>query len=226
MKHFKVNLLQVHTGGVRDGLLLTMIDELQPGSSAPADRRAAVERFAASCGVDLPHSQQVARLAGEMFSQLCTPFQLDPRDRDLLEAAALLQDVGYLINYDSHHKHSYQLVLNSRLTGFSRRELELVANIARYHRGAKPKKKHANFRRLSDDDQQRVRQLVAILRLAGGLDRSHSQSVENVAVSVESGKTKMRIASRSDPEVDLWAARRRTKLFERTFATEVIILPI
>jgi exopolyphosphatase/guanosine-5'-triphosphate,3'-diphosphate pyrophosphatase len=226
MKHFKVNMLQVHTGGVRDGLILTMIDELLPRSSAPTDRRAAVERFATSCGAELPHSRQVARLAGEMFQQLCEPFGLDARDRELLESAALLQDVGYLINYDSHHKHSYQLVLNSRLPGFSRRELELIANVARYHRGAKPKKKHANFRRLSDEDQLRVRQMVAILRLAGGLDRSHSQSIEQVAIVVESGKTKLRVASRSDPEVDLWAARRRTKLFERTFATEVIILPI
>ena len=226
MRHFKVNLLQVHTGGVRDGMILTMIDELQPASAAPADRRAAVERFAASCGADLLHSRQVARLAGEIFEQLCAPFGLDLRDRELLESAALLQDVGYLINYDSHHKHSYQLVLNSRLAGFSRRDLELVANVARYHRGAKPKKKHENFRRLSDEDQQRVRQLVAILRVASGLDRSHSQSVENVSICVEQGKTKLRIASRSDPEVDLWAARRRIKLFEQTFVTEVIILPI
>src|SRR5690606_14191234 len=107
-----------------------------------------------------------------------------------------------------------------------RRELELIANVARYHRGAKPKKKHANFRRLTDEDQLRVRQMVAILRLAGGLDRSHSQSIEQVAIDVEPGKIKLRVAARSDPEVDLWAARRRTKLFERTFATEVIILPV
>ncbi len=226
MKYFKVNLLQVHTGGVRDGLLLTMIDELRPASTAPSDRRALVERFAASCGVDLSHSRQVAKLAGEIFEQMCEPFGLDVRDRELLESAALLQDVGYLINYDGHHKHSYQLIVNSRLAGFSRRDLELIANVARYHRGAKPKKRHANFRRLSQDDQLRIRQLVAILRLAGGLDRSHSQSVEHVALSVESGKTKVRVASRSDPEVDLWAARRRTKLFERTFATEVTILPV
>jgi exopolyphosphatase/guanosine-5'-triphosphate,3'-diphosphate pyrophosphatase len=226
MKHFKVNLLQVHTGGVRDGLILTMINELCPASTAPADRRAAVERFAASCGADLPHSRQVARLAGVMFEQLCEPFGLDARDRELLESAALLQDVGYLINYDSHHKHSYQLILNSRLAGFSRRDLELIANVARYHRGAKPKKKHENYRRLSEEDQLCVRRLVAILRVAGGLDRSHSQSVESVVVAVEPGKTKLRIASRSDPEVDLWAARRRTELFERTFVTEVVILPV
>lgn len=227
MKWFKLNLLQVHTGGVRDGLLLTMIDELSPRSDAPGeDRWTAIENFASSCGVDVPHSQHVSRLAGSLFDQLCKTHGLDPRDKELLETAAMLQDVGYLINYDSHHKHSYQLILNSQLSGFSRRQLELIANLARYHRGARPKRKHANFRRLAEADQRRVRQLAAILRLAGGLDRSHSQTIQSVEVNTEPGKTKLRVSSNADPEVDLWATRRRAKLFERVFDTEVVVLPI
>ena len=91
-----------------------------------------------------------------------------------------MQDVGYLIDYDKHHKHSYHLILNSRLAGFRPQELELIANIARYHRGGKPKAKHANYDRLAAADQERVRRLAAILRIAGGLDRSHSQQVRGV----------------------------------------------
>ena len=119
---------------------------------------------------------------GEFSIRLPSRFKLNPDDRPLLEAAARLQDVGYLINYDQHHKHSYHLILNSRLAGFRPRELELIANVARYHRGARPKHKHANFRQLPPEDQRRVEQLAAILRLAGGLDRSHSQQVKDVTV--------------------------------------------
>src|SRR5262249_42707045 len=170
---------------VRDGLVLTMIDRsLDVPSADPADREAAINRFAAACTgeYELAHGKQVARLANRIFGQIAELFHLNPDDLPLLETAARLQDVGYLINYDQHHKHSYHLILNSRLAGFRPRELELIANIARYHRGARPKAKHANFRQLAPEDQRRVEQLAAILRLAGGLDRSHSQQVKDVTV--------------------------------------------
>ncbi|HTQ39275.1 MAG TPA: Ppx/GppA phosphatase family protein [Pirellulales bacterium] len=228
MRHFKVNLLQVHSRGVRDGLLLTMIDNTLGAPSAnPADREAAINRFAAACTgeYELAHGRQVARLAGRIFEQIAEQFRLNPDDRPLLEAAARLQDVGYLINYDQHHKHSYHLILNSRLAGFRPRELELIANIARYHRGARPKQKHANFRQLPSEDQRRVEQLAAILRLAGGLDRSHSQQVKDVTLGRTDKhaekKLELLVHSEFNPEVDLWGARRRTKLFKRVFGTKL-----
>jgi exopolyphosphatase/guanosine-5'-triphosphate,3'-diphosphate pyrophosphatase len=227
---------------VRDGLLLTMIDNTLGISSADAvDRDAAIDRFAAACTSEheLAHGKQVSRLAGRIFEQIAGTFRLDSSDRPLLEAAARVQDVGYLINYDQHHKHSYHLVLNSRLAGFRPRELELIANVARYHRGARPKLKHANFRQLTPDDRHRVRQLAAILRLAGGLDRSHSQQVKDVTLEpVRNGKHKsgdqqkgsnepcsnrleMLVQADFNPEVDLWGARRRTKLFQKVFGTKL-----
>lgn len=218
MRRFKLNRLQVHVGGIRDGLLLSMIDAaaaIQPVD--PHDQRAAIERFAAGCGVDLAHSAQVARLAGLVFDRLAEYCGFQCEDRRLLEAAALLQDVGYLIDYDQHHKHSYHLVLNSRLPGFSPRELELVANLARYHRGSKPKPKHANFNQLPVQDQHRVRLLAAVLRLAGGLDRSHSQTVRDVRVDVDDNLVTIHVVADEMPEVDLWGARRRAEFFEQMF---------
>jgi exopolyphosphatase / guanosine-5'-triphosphate,3'-diphosphate pyrophosphatase len=230
MRRFKVNLLQVHSRGVRDGLLLTMIDNtLGAPSTNPADREAAIDRFASACTgeYELVHGRQVARLAGRIFEQVAERFHLNADDRPLLEAAARLQDVGYLINYDQHHKHSYHLILNSRLAGFRPRELELIANIARYHRGARPKMKHANFRQLAADDQRRVEQLAAILRLAGGLDRSHSQQVKDVTFDVgqagDSNEMKVWVHADYEPEVDLWGARRRTKLFKKIFETKLVV---
>ena len=119
MRRFKINRLQIHDRGVRDGLLLTMIDNsLGVAEQDPHNQAAAIERFAAGCGGDIKHSRQVALLAGMLFEQLAEELGLQPDDRRLLESAAWLQDVGYLINYEKHHKHSYHLILNSRLPGF------------------------------------------------------------------------------------------------------------
>lgn len=224
MRRLKVNVLQVHDRGVRDGLLLTMIDSsLGNASDDPHDRETAIERFAANCGVDLAHGRQVARLAGLIFAQLIDEFQLDPAAQPLLEAAARLQDVGYLINYERHHKHSYHLILSSRLPGFRPRELELIANIARYHRGNAPKRKHPNFVQLSPEHQVLVRQMAAILRLAGGFDRSHTQQVQAVIVCRDADGLEMRVVAPELPEVDIWGARRRAEFFERVFKTQLTI---
>lgn len=224
MRRFKVNRLQVHDRGVRDGLLLTMLDQ-SPGKPAGDghDSEAAIDRFAANCGVDLAHARHVARLAGQIFSQIMGEADLATGDRPLLDAASRLQDVGYLINYEKHHKHSYHLILNSRLDGFQPHQLELIANIARYHRGKEPKKKHENFKRLSSKDQDRVRKLAAIVRLAGGFDRSNTRQVREIIVSVGPREIVMRAVADEPPEVDLWAARRRAKAFENAFGRPLAI---
>jgi hypothetical protein len=142
----------------------------------------------------------------------------------LLEAAAMLQDVGYLINYDQHHKHSYHLILHSRLEGFQTSELELIANVARYHRGADPKRKHAHFQQLSARDQQRVRQMAAILRVAGGLDRSNTQQVSEATIDAsQPDDLLVSVRARQFPEVDIWGARKRSKLFQKVFDTSLRI---
>jgi exopolyphosphatase/guanosine-5'-triphosphate,3'-diphosphate pyrophosphatase len=225
MRHLKVNDVQVHHGGVRDGLLWSMVQQLQPPEVESHDQLSAIRQFAESCGADWTHSRHVALLARQILDDLMEPYHLRAEDRKILETAAMLQDVGYLINYDQHHKHSYHLIVNSRLLGFTRRELELIANVARYHRGANPKRKHENFRRLSAQDQQRVRHLAAILRLAGGLDRSHTQQIQAVRTHVNNGQTVLSISAKGDAEVDIWAARRRAASFEKVFQTELTIAP-
>jgi exopolyphosphatase/guanosine-5'-triphosphate,3'-diphosphate pyrophosphatase len=217
LERFRLNRLQVHDGGVRDGLLLTMIDELTGTVPARLDREAAAERFARQCGADVVHSRHVGRLAGEIVAQLAPLAGLTAADRKLVELAAILQDTGYLIDYEQHHKHSYHLIINSRLPGFEPRELELVANIARYHRGARPKRKHENYRRLSKPDRKRVKRLAAILRLAGGLDRSNTQQVEGVRTEVAGEVIRLHVLAACEPELDLWAARRRARPFEKAF---------
>jgi len=128
-----------------------------------------------------------------------------------------------VINYDQHHKHSYHLIRNSRLPGLRATDLELIANIARYHRGALPKRKHKNLARLSSEDQRRVQRLAGILRLAGGLDRSRTQQVRDVLVTQADGGVALQAVADQEPQADIWGAERRTELFEKAFGLPVTI---
>lgn len=221
MRHLHVNVVQVHTRGVRDGLLLTMVQQAPPTSVTADERRAGVEEFAKNCGVDLSHAHQVARIAGSLWQQLSRPLDLKSEDRDLIESAAILANVGYLINFEGHHKHSYHLILNSELPGFERRQLQLLANVARYHRGAPPKQKHDQFRELREEDQRRVTSLAAILRLALALDRTHQQHIGDVAARARGDVVRITVEARGDTDVDLWAAERKVELFEKVFGRKV-----
>ena len=226
MKRFRVNVLAVHTRGVRDGLVREMIDELQGSEivgDATVQRDGAIERLAAACSGEVEHGRKVAALAGRIFEQLADPLELPPGDRLLLESAARLQDVGYVINYDQHHKHSYHLIRNSRLPGLRPHDLELIANVARYHRGAMPKRKHKNLARLSSDDQRRVQRLAGLLRLAGGLDRSRTQLVQDVIVEIVAGRVVIDVVADQEPQADIWGAQRRVELFEKAFGLPVEI---
>lgn len=226
LKRLHVNTVQVHTRGVRDGLLLTMVRTAPARNVSPAERQASVERFAQSCGVDLSHGQQAARIAGLLLDQLAEPLGIDPADRELIEAAAMLANVGYLINFDKHHKHSYHLILNSELIGFERRDLLLLANVARYHRGSAPKKKHQGYADLSEEDQGRVSKMAALLRLALALDRTHQQQIEDLRCRVLKDRVEVTVKASGDAEVDLWAARRKVELFERVFGRPVFFTSV
>jgi len=226
LRRLHVNTVQVHTRGVRDGLLLTMVRQAPARIVSPAERWAAAERFATSCGVDLKHARQAARIAGLLLDQLAAPLGIDPEDRSLIEAAALLANVGYLINFEKHHKHSYHLILNSELIGFERRDLLLVANVARYHRGAAPKRKHKGYDDLRPEDQVRVAKMAALLRLALALDRTHQQQVQDLRCRVDGKRVEVTIKATGDAEVDLWAARRKVDLFERVFEKQVFFAAV
>ncbi len=122
MARFRINILQVHNRGVRDGLILTMLDDAQESPRRPQIREIAKRPSSVLHSHVVANQSMVGMWPNSLerfFEQLVEPFQLDPADRPLLEAAARLQDVGYLINYDQHHKHSYHLILNSNLNGFN-----------------------------------------------------------------------------------------------------------
>ena len=218
----------VNPGGLRGGLLLAMIAERAfPGRGAPTrpkDRFESVRVFARKCHSNERHCEHVARLAGELFDGLRGPAALPSEGRDLLVAAAMLHDVGYLINHSQHHKHAYHLIQHAELTGWTAREVELIANVARYHRKAAPRNRHPNFARLERGDRRLVRRLAAILRVADGLDRTHTQRVTGVGVERGRGTIRLVLTASADPRVDQWEAERRAGLFRRVFETTLILV--
>ena len=219
----------VNDRGVRDGVLLGMIDDLPgvaPPTAArpqPSDRMEPVRRFARKCHSNERHCEHVARLGAALFEALRDAFALPPAGADILRAAALLHDIGYLINHERHHKHAYHLIMHGDLRGFSAREVELIANVARYHRRAFPKKRHPNFARLDRGERRLVRRLAGILRVADGLDRTHGQVVTGVRCQVGDGWVRIRAAASRDPAIELEDATRKAGLFERAFRSESML---
>jgi exopolyphosphatase / guanosine-5'-triphosphate,3'-diphosphate pyrophosphatase len=225
MKRFAVQQLLIHDQGVRDGLLLRMVRRVLGREGQPVlpttDPLEGVRQFAVACGVEPTHSRQVTRLVMQLFAQLREPLGLTATDSRILEAAAILHEVGYLINYEKHHQHSYHLIMHGNLRGLAPRERELVANVARYHTRSAPKRRHPNFARLADADRQTVLRLSALLRVADGLDRTHMQWVEKLECSWEPDHVRVSVVGAQRPDVDLWHANQKAKLFKKVFGREL-----
>lgn len=224
MKFFSANMMLVNERGIREGLIIRCMKRLQllPESSVQRTWKASVLEFARSCHFDEPHSRHVAKIALNIFDELAKEFKFKKTDRKLLEAAALLHDVGYFISYNSHHKHSHHLIRHAELFGFTPREREMTALIARYHRKSLPKKKHDEFARLDAKDQLLVCQLGGILRLSDGLDRRRSGLVEVVALRHDVSAYRLRLLGTEDISVEIFGGNAKKDLFEKSFAGNVV----
>ena len=150
-----------------------------------------------------------------LFDETRAIHGLSDREREWLEYAALLHDIGALISYEQHHKHSYYLIKNGDLRGFEPDEIETIALIARYHRQATPKRTHDSFGDLGAASAAKVRALAAMLRLAESLDRSHAQSIAGVALRDRGDDDLLQLRTSGDAELELWSAARQAQPFER-----------
>lgn len=222
-KYLGCRQILINDGGVRDGLLLSMLGESGgvPEHESGRGRLETVRQFARKCRSNARHNEHIAGLALQIFDRLAIPFGMPDEARDLLEAAALVHDVGFLVNHAQHHKHAYHLIMHSDLAGYSSHEIELIANVVRYHRRASPRKSHANFARLALEDQAWVRRLAGVLRVAVALDRSHTQVVREVQCYVRRGRVRLTLIADREPQVEMWDALRKTKLFEKAFDVEL-----
>jgi exopolyphosphatase/guanosine-5'-triphosphate,3'-diphosphate pyrophosphatase len=221
LDHLKVNVLRISERGIRHAALNRMIARASgTAASGPPnrpDRLAAVESFARSLHFEEKHCRQVRRVAESLFDQMAEPLGIDPAARDLVGAAALLHNVGYIVSYRQHHKHTYRLVAHAQLDGFTPREREIIALTARFHRRSGPKRKHRAWAALPPDDRDLVARLAAMVRLADALDRRHSQRLLQIRCRVARKRILLTLASASDLGVEIHAAEAKARVFEKTF---------
>jgi exopolyphosphatase/guanosine-5'-triphosphate,3'-diphosphate pyrophosphatase len=184
-------------------------------------RRRSIEGLARATESEREHAQHVTRLTLRLFDQLHVlgyhPY--GPRERELLEYAALLHDVGIFVSHIGHHRHSYYLIRHSELAGFTDEEIEIVANLAYFHRKSMPKRRHAHFQALNRPTQRLVRRLAVLLRVAEGLDRSQLGLVQEVELSRNRPPERLTLTlvSDADPHLEVWYVSNESPIFEEVY---------
>jgi exopolyphosphatase/guanosine-5'-triphosphate,3'-diphosphate pyrophosphatase len=157
-------------------------------------------------------------LATELFDQTRPLHGLLSADRELLDYGALLHDIGEHVADEGHHKHTAYLIEHGRLRGFSPEEVAVLSCLGRFHRRGDPKPSFPAYASLDEEQQVRVTKLVALLRLADGLDRSHVGTIDGVDVELTADqRATLHVHPAGDPDLELWGLRRKRDLFERTF---------
>ncbi len=216
---FHQTALHYSAAGVRDGIIADLAArgvgrEL---SMLNRDQRRAVEQMARRYGVQVPHARKVAELAHRLFESLQPLHRLPPALGKLLEAAAYLHDIGHYVSDTAHHKHSYYLVNNSDLAGFTEPERHMIALLCRYHRRSMPVSRHSPYQTLDPESRRAILLLTPLLRIADSLDRSHEQRVADLRVQLRNGSVAIALESGRDPDLEIWAAERVADSFRETY---------
>lgn len=213
--------------GMREGLVLDLVDALTQGPSHASRADRIVEEGALRVGrhyfFDEEHAQHVAALSTALFDQLCALHGYGVAERRLLRAAALLHDIGTYVSGRKHHKHTQYLVSQSDLPGMTPREIELTAAIARYHRKGDPSPAHLPFGTLPDADRTLVLRLGALIRLAEAMDREHRRRVKRVRATATGKRLTLELHGAGDLLLERWALRRKSALFQKAFGLKVAV---
>jgi exopolyphosphatase / guanosine-5'-triphosphate,3'-diphosphate pyrophosphatase len=210
---------------LREGLVLDYIRrnrrQIAQVDRIPDVRRRSALELAERCNYYAEHAQQVIRVALALFDQSRAVHGLTDREREWLEYAALLHDVGGLISYARHHRHSYYLIKNGDLRGFHPDEIEVIALVARYHRRGTPKRSHDEYASLSSSLRKTVRTLSSILRVAESLDRSHAQAITGLELRDRGDDVLLVVHTATDAELEVWATNRHLQPFEKLLGKPV-----
>jgi exopolyphosphatase/guanosine-5'-triphosphate,3'-diphosphate pyrophosphatase len=223
----KIKEMIVSEYALREGIIL---DAIEKGSRKDVShlsdiRHHSVIHLAENFHYEREHSHHVADLALKIFNLTKRMHKLGEEERQYLEAAAILHEIGLYISHAQHHRHAYYLIRNSEMFGFTENEKEIIASVARYHRKSYPKLKHENFASLEPSEREVVQKLAGILRIADGLDRTHASVINDVAVRKTRGALTFLAKHRkkSPADLELWGADRKKELFEKAFNVKVQI---
>jgi exopolyphosphatase/guanosine-5'-triphosphate,3'-diphosphate pyrophosphatase len=214
--------IEVTEAGLREGIFLAGLLAPADPPLVPSVRAASVRNLARQHGVDLVHARHIAALAHQLLDALPGAGLPGPGEPELVEAAALLHDVGLAVDYDDHHKHSSYLILGSGLPGFTPREVALIALMARYHRKGTPQLGPLAALCREGDEELLLRG-AALLRIAEQLERNRDQVVRAARLRREDDGIVLELDAAGDAFVARWAAERQGELFARAFGAPLTV---
>ena len=226
-----IEQVKISESALREGMILNYINnetgalDLQLLADFPEPRRRSVFELLRKCDWHEKHSTHVSKMALQLFDAFQNDLDLPDEDRELLEYAGYMHDIGYYISHRKHHKHALYIIRHADLKGFTEDEINIMANVARYHRRSTPKKRHKRYRKMDKSLQERVKKLSGLLRVADGLDRSHYQNVQQLEIEEEDDNITLYITTEGDPELEIWGAQRKSYLFEEITGKKLQIYP-
>ncbi|MBN2582512.1 MAG: Ppx/GppA family phosphatase [Planctomycetes bacterium] len=208
---------------MRDGLLLDVVRSAtgQEDQSLTQGVLHSAATVAEKYRVDAEHARHVGETAVRLFDELAAEHGLSRRHRLLLQTAAMLHEAGSFISNRSHHKHSYYVIANSEVFGLTRNELEIVAQVARYHRQAMPKPTHLPYMALPRETRMVISKLAALLRVADALDQSHQQRVREVRCHRSDEELSLQVVASGDLTLEAKSLQAKGDLFEEMYGLKV-----
>jgi exopolyphosphatase/guanosine-5'-triphosphate,3'-diphosphate pyrophosphatase len=219
MRQLRLSSVAAVDTGLRNGVLVDLVRR----AAAREDHSAAEAALALGrrFGFDEEHAVQVGALAVTLFEDLSALHRLPAAARHVLEAAAVLHDVGSAVSFHRHHKHTAYLVANADLPGLDERERALAALVARFHRRSFPERGRDDLAHLSGAELGVLRKLAALLRLANALDASHQRAVRSLAAEVRDGRVVLRLRARAPLDLEIWDLGREAAFFRQVFRRRI-----
>jgi exopolyphosphatase/guanosine-5'-triphosphate,3'-diphosphate pyrophosphatase len=222
----QVERLLVPRVSMRDGLVLQMAKSIQSGSTVffPEQTIAAAVNIARKYQADEKHGVHTAALARAIFDATKPQHRMGERELLLLEVASIVHDIGNFVAARGHQRHTYYLLVNSEVFGLSGIDLEIVANVARYHRRGGPQSDHPAYASLPRPARLAVNRLSAILRVADALDKGHNQRLQSSRISVEGDELRIVVEGGEDLALERMALDQKSGLFEEVFGLKPVLL--
>ena len=223
-KEARVDEVKIPNVGLKDGILIDLAQQVGNVRVSPREQVwLSAMQLGEKYQYDGEHANRVAFLAGSLFDQTASLHNMEPENKLFLEVAALLHDIGHFINTLDHDKHAYYIMQANPLIGLSKREQDIVANVARYHRKSMPTVQDENFRALSSKERSTVIKLSALLRLADAMDVSHTRRVKGVKIRQVKNKWLLKLEGKDALNLEIWALEKRRSLFQDVFGMKLEI---
>jgi exopolyphosphatase/guanosine-5'-triphosphate,3'-diphosphate pyrophosphatase len=211
---------------LRNGILSDFADEFNKSDNkyeTISDILSSVWYTAEKYFIDTVHCKHIEKLSLSIYDQTTKIHRLGDRERLYLRVASILHDIGKYMNLSKHDLHSLNIIRAQDIMGFSDREREIVANIARYHSEEIPQKLHENYLLLEDRDQIIVSKLAGIIRISEALDISHRQKIQEINITNTERELILNVKINEDILLEEWSFASHMTFFEEVMGIKPIL---